>query len=236
MSRLIALWSAPRCRSTAFLRMMAERGDFTVLHEPFSHLHDFGRTVVGGEVVTDGPALIAALRGLAAREAVFFKDTTDFHYPEVLADADFLRDATHTFIVREPSAAIASHHRLNPALECDEVGYGRLHEIFAAVTAATGRTPAVVSSDDLVTDPPGVVEAYCRAVGIPYRPEALRWAPGMHDGWRTTARWHQQVSRSAGFAGHRPSAVDLSGDPVLAGYLAHHRPYYEALHRCRLTG
>src|SRR5437763_104256 len=39
---IVALWSAPRCRSTAFLRMMVERGDFTVLHEPCSQLKNFG--------------------------------------------------------------------------------------------------------------------------------------------------------------------------------------------------
>jgi len=29
---LLMLWSAPRSRSTAFFAMMAERGDFTVVH------------------------------------------------------------------------------------------------------------------------------------------------------------------------------------------------------------
>ena len=36
------LWATPRSRSTAFFRMMAERGDFTVVHEPFSYLAEFG--------------------------------------------------------------------------------------------------------------------------------------------------------------------------------------------------
>ena len=35
---IFALWSAPRARSTAFFPSMAERGDLTVLHEPFSNL------------------------------------------------------------------------------------------------------------------------------------------------------------------------------------------------------
>jgi hypothetical protein len=33
---VLMLWSSPRSRSTAFFRMMAERGDFTAVHEPFS--------------------------------------------------------------------------------------------------------------------------------------------------------------------------------------------------------
>jgi hypothetical protein len=44
---VFALWSAPRTRSTAFFRSMVERGDMTVLHEPFCKLRDFGETDAG---------------------------------------------------------------------------------------------------------------------------------------------------------------------------------------------
>jgi hypothetical protein len=46
---LLMLWSAPRSRSTAFFRMMAERGDFMMVHEPFSYLAEFGYADVAGE-------------------------------------------------------------------------------------------------------------------------------------------------------------------------------------------
>ena len=45
---VFGLWSAPRARSTAFFRSMAERGDMTLLHEPFSNLRDYGETDVDG--------------------------------------------------------------------------------------------------------------------------------------------------------------------------------------------
>lgn len=35
-SRPTALWAVPRSRSTVFERVFMERGDFEVLHEPFS--------------------------------------------------------------------------------------------------------------------------------------------------------------------------------------------------------
>ncbi|WP_214327458.1 hypothetical protein [Nonomuraea sediminis] len=47
MARIIALWSAPRCRSTAFLRMMRQRRDCLVIREPFSHVADFGEARFG---------------------------------------------------------------------------------------------------------------------------------------------------------------------------------------------
>ncbi|MEZ5269359.1 MAG: hypothetical protein R2789_12650 [Microthrixaceae bacterium] len=38
---IIVLWTTPRSRSTAFERMMIERGDHTVLDEPFSARYYF---------------------------------------------------------------------------------------------------------------------------------------------------------------------------------------------------
>lgn len=39
MNSIIALWTHPRSISTAFERVMMERGDFKILHEPFSYLY-----------------------------------------------------------------------------------------------------------------------------------------------------------------------------------------------------
>ncbi|WP_157522162.1 sulfotransferase family protein [Herbidospora cretacea] len=231
---VLALWSAPRCRSTAFARMMAERNDRVVVHEPFSLVVDFGEVKVGDRVARTEQEVLAALRALAARTPVYFKDTTDFHYPALLADRDFLAAATHTFIVRHPAEAIASHVRLNPDLGRDEIGFARLYEIFDAVRSATGVTPVVVDSDDLLDRPAETVRAYCAAVGIPFVPEALNWRPGMRSEWQTTSRWHESTSRTTGFArggggGPGNAAEKVAEDPVLRAHLEYHLPYYERL-------
>lgn len=233
MAEILALWSAPRSRSTAFERMMRERGDFTVLHEPFSHLANYGSTTVDGVEIRSEADLLAALR--QAPKPLFFKDTTDFHYPRLLADADFLRLADHTFLVRDPREAIASHFALNPRLNRDEIGFAWLAEIFDAVRAATGGTPVVVDSADLMSDPTGTVARFCELVGIDYRPEALNWSPGMASGWQRSAKWHEGTSSTSGFAPsgrHYETSVDNS--PVLAGYLDYHQPHYERLRSHRL--
>lgn len=227
---VLALWSAPRSRSTAFARMMTERGDRLVVHEPFSQVVDFGVAQVGDRVAHDETEVLAALRAIAARTPVFFKDTTDFHYPKVLEDRDFLTTATHTFIVRHPAEAIASHHRLNPTLGREEIGFARLHEIFETVRAATGRTPVVVDSDDLLDRPEATVRAYCAAVGIEFRAEALSWQPGMRPEWQQTSRWHELTSRTSGFTrGDGGDAATVAADPTLAAHLDYHLPYYERL-------
>jgi hypothetical protein len=229
---ILAMWSAPRSRSTAFARMMAERGDYTVLHEPFSHVEDFGESEVGERVAHTQDEVIAAIWALAASRPLFFKDTTDFHYPGVLADETFLAGPTHTFIIRHPAQAIASHYGLNPQLGRDEIGFAWLAEIYDAVAAATGTPPVVVDADDLVERPNETVRAYCAAVRIPFLPQALSWSAGMDQQWQRTSRWHESTSRTTGFSGGA-AVVDrdpvVQTDPVLSGYLAYHLPYYERL-------
>ncbi|MEU5690230.1 sulfotransferase family protein [Actinosynnema sp. NPDC020468] len=235
--RILALWSAPRCRSTAFFRMMAERGDVTPVHEPFSYLAEFGVSEVGGRTARTEAGLTAAIRALAESGPVFFKDTTDERYPGVLADRDFLAaDATHTFLIRHPAETIASYHAVNPAPRRDQIGFAAQYELFTAVAEATGRTPLVVDAADLVASAPAVVAAYCAEVGIPYLPEALNWRAESRAEWRPSERWHREASASTGFtAAGGPPRVDVRADPVLRGHLDFHLPYYEELRAHRLV-
>lgn len=39
MNRIVSLWTHPRSISTAFERVMMERKDVAILHEPFSYLY-----------------------------------------------------------------------------------------------------------------------------------------------------------------------------------------------------
>jgi hypothetical protein len=255
---LLMLWSAPRSRSTAFFRMMAERGDFTVVHEPFSYLAEFGYTDVAGTRVTSAAALIALLRELASRGPVFAKETTGRRYPEVLASPAFLRtDAVHTFLIRHPRETIASYHALSPSAPVHKVGFESLHEIFSAVRRLTGDEPVVVDAADLLRRPAAIVSAYCAQVGIPFVPEALTWRRGDQPEWSPSQRWHASVAASTGFFAGAPEAnaanangaanadgadgadagsgVDVERDPVLGAYLGYHLPFYEMLHARRLV-
>ncbi|MFL6139309.1 MAG: sulfotransferase family protein [Frankiaceae bacterium] len=235
---ILALWSLPRSRSTAFFRMMIERGDFHALHEPFSNLAEFGQVDVAGHVARSEPGLIDAIRRLALTRPVFFKDTTDERYPAALADEGFIgRDAVHTFLIRHPLETIASYHALNPDVRLHQIGAEHLHEIYVRTRELTGRDPVVVDAADLVADPVGIVRAYCAQVGIPYLPHALRWGAGERTEWRPTARWHADASTSTRFqaATTRDYRVDVAGHPTLSTYLAHHLAFYEDLHRRRLT-
>jgi Sulfotransferase domain len=244
---MLVLWSSPRSRSTAFFRMMIERGDFVAVHEPFSYLAEFGHVDVDGTRLTSAPELLAGLRSLAARRPVFIKETTGRRYPEVLADRQFMaQDARHTFLIRHPRETIASRRVIDPRPTLEKIGFESQYEVFAAAAAATSTAatdsaggPVVIDSADLVARPAAIIAAYCERVGIDFRPEALTWEPSDRPEWELSRSWHSAVAASSGF-GHVPGPdrgapdSDIEQDRLLGGYLNHHLPFYQRLYARRL--
>jgi hypothetical protein len=227
---LIAMWAAPRSRSTAFFRYMLEHGGLVALHEPFDNIADHGSTRVNGLTVSDAAELITTMRGLAATATVFFKETTDRPHRAVLADRRFLAEATHTFLIRAPAEIAASCYALQgERLTLSEIGLEHAYGLYQAILAAGGNAPVVVDSDDLIADPAATVAAYCAAVGIPFSRSALHWTPGDREEWQQSARWHAQVSESSGFT-RRPTRYEttVANNAMLARYSAHHEPFYHA--------
>ena len=237
MPGLIAMWAAPRSRSTAFFRYMLEHGGLVALHEPFDNIADHGSTLVNGHPVSDPAELIRTLRGLAGAATVFFKETTDRRHHAVLADRRFLAEATHTFLIRAPDEIVASCYALQgDRLTQSEIGLEHAYDLYQAILAAGGARPVVVDSDDLIADPAATVAAYCAATGIPFSRSALRWAPGDRAEWQQSARWHVRVSESTGFT-QSPTRYETTtaNNAMLARYSAHHEPFYRALRAHRIA-
>jgi hypothetical protein len=206
---MLMLWSAPRSRSTAFYRMMTERGDFTAVHEPFSNVAIFGHTEIGGKPLASVPEVIAGLRSLAATRPVFVKDTTDRRHPGALADVRFLaQDAQHTFLIRHPRETIRSYLAVRRHPRLHEIGFEAQYEVYAKVSRLTGRDPVVVDAGDLMS-----------------RPE-----------WQSFRHWFTGVATSSGWAevpGRR--RLDVEQHPMLDTFLRYHLPFYQELYRRRLV-
>lgn len=227
---VLALWSPPRAMSTAFFRMMVQRGDFRAYHEPFSELAAGHHVVVGGRHLTTPEEVLRGFTAESAETPVFFKDTTEYPHAHLFDALPLAESVTHTFIIRDPRRAIESHYAVNPEVRLPEIGFEHQYEIFDRVRGETGRDPVVVDADVLVERPGDTVRAYCAAVGIPYDERALSWQSGERSEWSRTSRWHQDVARSSGFRQNgRRHAVTVDDSPVLAGYLRHHLPFYEEL-------
>jgi hypothetical protein len=215
--------------------MMIERGDVAVLHEPFLALAQNDVVMVpaadGGSVpASTDRELIDRLAELGRLRPVFVKEVLDYRYDYVFGHPGEMAWMTHTFLVRDPRQAISSHYAMKPTVTCPEIGYEWLHELFRLTWSATGRPPLVIRSEDLVSDPAAVIRAYCDAVGLPFRPEALRWAPGDRPEWQRHRGWHLDAIRSSGFTASQnayPATVD--NHPALRSFYDYHYPFYRLI-------
>ncbi|MFC4014195.1 sulfotransferase family protein [Nonomuraea purpurea] len=233
----IVLWAVPRSRSTAFLRIMLERGDLEVVHEPFSYLQADGHFELGGRRVTSAVELLDVMLDVNANERrVFAKDTSDYTYTPLLEDERLFCDVINTFMIREPHDAISSHYAMNPEATLDEYGFEYLHAIFDAVRSVTGEVPLVIDGDDLVADPEATIRAYCERVGLEFMPEAMRWDPGQWANWQRTDRWHAEVAESSGLVAQTPKQRETPDtNEHLRRIAEHHQPFHDALARHRLS-
>ncbi|MFC7625678.1 hypothetical protein [Microlunatus sp. GCM10028923] len=234
--RIIALWSTPRSRSTAFFRSMLERGDLLVLHEPFCNLKDHGLTEVLGRTVRTVNDLKDLIVELAEGQDVFFKDTTDRSHSPVLDDLEFSARITHSFLVRRPDEIAASFHAIKPDLHCEEVGVENLWNTYTRASDLSVQPPPVIDAADLVADPEQMMILYCRAVGIHFRPESLTWKAGHRTEWRLTKEWHESIAGTTHFSNRATEyAATAANTPRLAEISAHHAPFYERLRAAKLT-
>lgn len=232
---VIAMWAHSRSASTAFLRMMIERGDVTVLHEPLLALTEEGQVLLpkpgGGSVLARSEReFLSCLAELGRSGPVFVKEVLDYRYTYLLEHPDEIAWITHTFLIRDPRLAISSHYAVKPTVTCPEIGYERLHELFQLIWSVTGRKPLVIRAEQLMREPAQVIGAYCDAVGLPFLPHALRWNPEDRPEWRRHRAWHIDAIRSTGFAGSEKTyPVTIDNNAVLRSFYDHHYPYYQQI-------
>jgi hypothetical protein len=206
---IIALWATPRTVSTAFERMVIARGDHLVLDEPWSRSYYFGPERRSGRYPLVFPESTPAaveegvLAAAESHDRVFVKDMA-YHAAPVISD-EALDAMVHTFLVRDPAAALRSLRREWPDYTDDEAGYDAQLALFRRIANRTGRRPHVIDSDELRSDPATVVGDWCAAVGLDHRPGSLRWTSGMRPEWQLWRDWYADAAASSGFAPPTPS-------------------------------
>ncbi len=242
---IIALWSHPRSMSTAFERIMRSRGDLACLHEPFMYdyyVHRSTRVMPHFEVQPEHPVAYNDIRALIVQKAeagpVFFKDMSYYVMPHLMADEDFARRITHSFLIRDPMASIVSYAKLDPDVSLSEIGLEAQWQHAEAIRALTRQAPVVVQSESLQNDPEGQMRAYWRAVGLADMPDALRWEDEAPADWQQVSGWHRDVMASKSI---RPwtdedvaktakqFAALIAEKPHFAAYHAHHAPFHAKL-------
>ena len=241
MHKIIALWTHPRSISTAFERVMMERKDLKILHEPFSYLyyvHEEGSEIsqqfVDPDHPTDFSEICRMILAAADRKPVFFKDMCAHCFDLLKQDDAFLGRLTHTFLIRDPAKAIASYYAMNPKVSLEEIGLEQLCGIYDKVTSL-GLPAVVVDADDLEDNPEGTIKAYCRALGIDFIPEALTWEAGHKSEWDIWEDWHKDAARTTGIQKNVETfEVTVDNSDHLKAYYEAQLPFYRQMHTHRV--
>ena len=112
-------------------------------------------------------------------------------------------------------------------------GFAQQAELFQRVRDTTGRTPPVLDSRDVLTDPRRQLTLLCQALDIPFTGSMLAWPPGRRDTDGVWApHWYHAVEGSTGFQPYKHATVHLDGK--MARLAAACQPHYDALYAHRL--
>lgn len=225
--------------STAVERIMRERGDLQVLHEPFMYdyyINGDREKFTGFAPDADHPVTYDGIRTMIRERAthgpVFLKDMGYYIVDTLPSDPGFARQMTHGFLVRDPAEAVISYAKRQQDFTCEEVGLEALWRLYVSLRDLDC-TCHVLSSAAIRSDPAAVMAAYWSAVGLPDRPEALSWDSTVPDGWRSVETWHREVLETRAILppdDRRDIEAELAAlGPPFSEYVAHHRPFYDLL-------
>src|SRR5690606_1924736 len=113
----------------------------------------------------------------------------------------WLEHLTHAFLIREPAAMLVSLTEFIPEPRLTDTGLPQQLALFDDVRRRLGAVPPVVDGDDVLRDPAGTLSRLCAALGVPFDPAMLSWAPGLRDtdgAWAPV--WYGKVAATTGFA------------------------------------
>lgn len=246
LDKILALWGTPRTRSTAFLWMMKQRGDFHTFHEPFGKSFYLSDERKSDRAADQAPRadlnyssilrMLDSHKGSDGR-SVFIKDLT--YHLEGVYDEHFLAHFHNVFLIRDPAKTLPSLYSLLPDFTHEELGYDTQYGMYELLRATSNNAPLIIDADDLTMNPEAVVEAFCENVGIPFIEKSLQWdnIPPT-----TTLTWwiggdghHDNLKNSTGFQVKRfKDYPEVSDVPKLAKAYEECFPYYEKLHANRL--
>lgn len=237
---IIALWAHPRSMSTATERIMRERGDCTVFHEPFLvdyYLHRAVRQMPmldeDGAKPQDYDEVRAMLLSSADDTPVFFKDMSYYVVPRIFEDERFARRLCNVFLIRDPRRSIASYYKLDPELTLQEIGLEAQWQHFCFLRDDLGLQPVVIEAEAVAADPRDVIGRVWACAGLPFVDAAFEWSAEVPDDWQHVEGWHRKAVSSTGIRKDEtdPDAAfaAVADAPHLKDYLAHHQVFYDKL-------
>lgn len=220
--KIIYFISPPRSLSVAFMRMIQERGDFAIFHEP--SLNPFYKSLPSTPLGVGFTDNCAATTTKVVKRAFKQARTKNVFIKEMSFAADLLltengkfltnKNVYFVFLVRNPHHSIISlynkrssiFHAHNPVY----CGYEALSSCFKKVSSQAARKPYLILTEDLYNTPDQTIKDFCAYLDIPYKPEALHWQEldsvvNAQDEWhevktlKNAQHWHSEAIKSKGF-------------------------------------
>ena len=241
VNRKIAMWSGPRNISTALMRAWENRSDTVVCDEPlYAHyLYETGLPhAMSAEVIASQPTDWREVAAELTREnpestAVYYQKHMAHHLlPEV--GHDWIMQLSNCFLIREQKGMLPSLDSKLPKPRLEETALPQQVALFHELREATGETPPVIDSRDVLEDPRGVLGALCERLDLPFEDAMLSWPAGRRasDGvW--ASHWYGNVEKTTGFGEYRPNAAPLPEH--LAAIYDECLALYETLFEHRIT-
>ncbi len=201
------MWCGPRNLSTAMMRSFGARADTVVSDEPFygAYLQHTGDDQAMKEAViasmdTDWHSVARTMSGPPPQPRVIWYQKHMAHHMEGSVGIADLPGHTHAFLIRDPARVVASYAAKRVRVRPEHLGVARQREYFDREADRLGHAPPVIDSADILRDPPGMLAALCKALGVAWDPAMLAWEAGRRatDGvWG--AHWYGAVEASTGF-------------------------------------
>ncbi len=206
------MWSGPRNISTALMRSFENRHDCLVVDEPLyaRYLHKTGLNHPGREAVLASQplaadAIIEALMAPLPKDVSLQYQKHMSHHFLPDTPADWLKDVTSCFLLRDPKAMIASYVKSRPDVTLSDLGLPQLADLFDRVADQSDTVPMVIDSDDLLAAPDKMLKLICDRLGIAFSPKMLAWPIGPRDSDGAWAPWwYERVEKSSGFETRKP--------------------------------
>lgn len=210
----IAMWSTWRSLSTALMRAWENRPDTCVWDEPlFPHyLHCLHTGLATGpsyssdmaileHYETDWQKIVTALTDAPlppGKTIQFQKHISLYAHPPMALD--WLPQVSNAFLIRRPSAMLASLHRQRPTLSLADTGWLQLEHLFNTVCETTHSIPPVIRAEDLLHNPRRTLSLLCEALAVNFTETMLHWPAGSRPSDAVWGHaWYQSVRNSTEF-------------------------------------
>jgi len=223
------LLTHPRSTGTAFEQIMRTHGDMTVLHQPFLDSFLLKWLPIGEPYLKNiSPGLTDKDVGnklfqLAEKQPVFLKEQGFIVLDYFKAYPDFYRNpqVKFAFLIRDPAKSIISCYYKMPSIDnmgIGLIGHEQLWELFNMIKDATGKTPIVIDSDELLKNPLAILNQLGDSWGMTFTEKDLHWKKGYADEWlHIDSNWYVEVSDSTQLEPYRGDIPrEADGTPAYA--------------------